>query len=169
MYPPACIKRALILLAALVTSVGLILAWTVKVSAPAQPAPVSVTLDSYSVASPGAALNWAEANALGHWYAWGGAGPSYDCSGLVMEAYGHADGIWLPHNTASMVRSGHLVRTWHPVRGDIAAWGPVGSPYHVGFVTIWHGFAFGALQSGTRIGWYSFAYWAPSAFYEVVR
>ena len=42
-----------------------------------------------------AALNWAERNAKGCWYSYGGTSCSrgYDCSGLVMEAFGHGAGI----------------------------------------------------------------------------
>jgi hypothetical protein len=102
----------------------------------------------------GHALDWAEANAYGHPYQWGGTGPyGYDCSGLVMEAAGHADGIWLPRTAYSMTHNWHLYQVWSPQRGDIVAWGYPWT-YHVGFVTIWSGYAFGAEQSGTRIGWY---------------
>src|SRR6516225_4434398 len=48
-----------------------------------------------------AALNWAERHATGCWYSYGGSSCSqgYDCSGLVMEAFGHGAAIWLPHST----------------------------------------------------------------------
>jgi peptidoglycan DL-endopeptidase CwlO len=116
-----------------------------------------------------AALNWAEGHETGLPYQWAGAGPgSYDCSGGVMAAFAHADGISLPHNTVSMVDSGLLVRVWGtPQRGDLAMWGPAGDPYHVGFVTSWHDTAFGPLSTGTPIGWYSWQYWPPAAFYQV--
>ena len=52
-----------------------------------------------------AALNWAEGHARGCWYSYGGSSCSrgYDCSGLVMAAFGHGAGIWLPHSTYSML------------------------------------------------------------------
>src|SRR6266567_2808676 len=56
----------------------------------------------------GSALNWAEANATGHWYQWGGTGPNYDCSGLVYKAFLH-EGITLPRTTYGMLGSWHLV------------------------------------------------------------
>ena len=124
-------------------------------------------VSAQATVSPGnAALNWAEAHATGHPFAFGGAGPStYDCSGTVMAAYAHADGIMLPHNTVAMVHSGKLVRTYHPVRGDIAMWGPVNAPTHTSFVTDWPDTAFGAENVGTLVGWYSWQYWPPTAFY----
>jgi hypothetical protein len=116
-----------------------------------------------------AALNWAEGNATGNWYAWGGTGPDYDCSGLVMVAFQH-EGINLPHNTVAMVDSGKLVRVYNPARGDLAMWGPVGAPYHVEFVTIWPDTTFGAHDTGSQIGWLYWGDWlAPSAYYEVVN
>lgn len=111
------------------------------------------------------ALNWAEGNALGHWYLWGGTGPSYDCSGLVMVAYEH-EGIYLPHNTVAMLNSGHLVRTYSPQRGDLAFYGTG----HVEFVTVLYHTTFGAHDSGSRIGWIHYGFgWQPTAFYRVVR
>src|SRR5882724_641784 len=55
------------------------------------------------------ALNWAESHATGHYYVYGGSGPSYDCSGLVMASFQHA-GISLPHSTYSMLGNRHLHR-----------------------------------------------------------
>src|SRR5258708_22759406 len=49
----------------------------------------------------------------GHPYVWGGTGPGFDCSGLVMEAYRHV-GIWLPRSTTEMLASRKLFRVIHP-------------------------------------------------------
>jgi cell wall-associated NlpC family hydrolase len=85
-----------------------------------------------------------------------------------MEAYGHADGIWLPRTTYGMLASPHLVRTYDPQRGDLAFYGTG----HVEFVTVWYHTTFGAHDTGSTIGWigYNPAWgWAPTAFYRVVK
>src|SRR6266571_3288441 len=52
----------------------------------------------------------------GHPYVYGGTGPGFDCSGLVMMAYRHA-GIRLPRTTYGMLGSPKLVRVIHPRMG----------------------------------------------------
>ena len=119
--------------------------------------------------SPGtAALTWAEGHATGRPYVYGAAGPyAFDCSGLVMDAYAHAD-IRLPHNTVAMVRSGLLERTYHPRPGDLAFWGPVGAPSHVELVGTTPGVTFGAHDTGTRVGFIrDSGAFRPDAFYHV--
>jgi len=110
------------------------------------------------------ALQWAEAQA-GHPYVYGGTGPGYDCSGLVMMAYRHA-GIWLPRTTFAMWGSAHLrrVAASQRQRGDIAFYGTG----HVELVTA-RG-TFGALQPGTTLGWHHpSGWWWPTAYFRVVR
>jgi cell wall-associated NlpC family hydrolase len=112
------------------------------------------------------ALRWAEAQA-GKWYCWAGSGPAcFDCSGLVMAAYAHGAGIWLPHSTYAMLASRHL--RWEPAssrrRGDLAFYGSG----HVELVTF--GGTFGALMTGFPVGWHHpSAWWHPTAYYRVVR
>ena len=122
-----------------------------------------------STITPGnAMLNWAETQ-TGKPYEWGGTGPwGYDCSGLVYAAARHI-GITLPRTTYSMIYSWHLVRVYNPQRGDLAFFGPVGAPYHVEFVTVWHDTTFGAHDFGTLLGWARYwpPFWAPSAFYRI--
>ncbi len=109
------------------------------------------------------ALSWAERQA-GKWYCYGGAGPScFDCSGLVMKAYQHA-GVWLPRTTYGMLGSRRL--HWISARnrrpGDLAFYGSG----HVELVT--SSGTFGALHSGTRIGWhYPSPWWHPTMYFEV--
>lgn len=112
------------------------------------------------------ALNWAENNANGHYYSYGGAGPSsYDCSGLVMTSFKHV-GISLPHSTYSMLVSRHLHRI--PLsrihRGVIIFFGSG----HVEFATKWWHWSFGAHNSRRLIGWRQWtSYYHPTAAYEV--
>jgi cell wall-associated NlpC family hydrolase len=110
------------------------------------------------------ALEWAEQQA-GKWYCWGGAGPScFDCSGLVMAAYRHA-GIALPRTTYQMLADPHLRRipASQRRRGDLAFYGSG----HVELVTA-RG-TFGALHTGTRIGWHTpSVWWHPTMYFRFV-
>lgn len=114
-----------------------------------------------------AAMRWAVTQA-GAPYVFGGTGPGYDCSGLVMEAYRHA-GIILPRTTYQMMADGaQLVRIprsqarW----GDLAFYGP-------GHVELYYGNdlvnrTFGAHQSGTVVGPIRWGgSFVPTAFYRV--
>jgi hypothetical protein len=126
------------------------------------------TTRAYAATSPGGgALDWAETQ-TGKPYVWGGTGPyGYDCSGLVDEAFLH-QGITLPRTTYGMLTSPHLVRTDNPQRGDLAFFGTG----HVEIVTVWNDATFGALDTGTLIGWHTYypqGGWAPTAFYRVIR
>ena len=108
------------------------------------------------------ALYWAEAQ-HGKWYCWGGTAGCFDCSGLVMEAYLHA-GIALPRTTYGMLASRHLV--WEPAsarrRGDLAFYGTG----HVELVTRWG--TFGALETGTQIGWHTpSGWWRPTMYFRI--
>jgi cell wall-associated NlpC family hydrolase len=110
------------------------------------------------------ALEWAEHQA-GKWYCYGGTGPScFDCSGIVMAAYQHA-GISLPRTTYEMLSSPQLrqIPASQRRRGDLAFYGTG----HVELVTI--GGTFGALDTGTRIGWHHpDQWWHPTMFFRVV-
>ena len=143
----------------------------VAAATPAAQASVShsVVTTSYGGSWAGnAALNWAERNATGCWYSYGGSScsPGYDCSGLVMEAFGHGAGIWLPHSTYAMLSNPHL----HPVplsqarRGDLMFYGSG----HVEINTIWYHATFGAHDWGQRVGWITWGpWWYPTAAYRV--
>ena len=115
-----------------------------------------------------AALNWAERHATGCWYSYGGTScsPGYDCSGLVMEAFGHGAGIWLPRTTYGMLGSPRL--HWIPLsqarRGDLMFYGSG----HVEINTIWYHATFGAHDWGQRVGWITWGpWWQPTAAYRV--
>ena len=112
-----------------------------------------------------AAYVWAYRHATGHSYCWGGAGPScYDCSGVVMAAYAR-EGLHFGRSTTAMLGSGRLVRVSerHARRGDLAFYGTG----HVEFF-VRPGHTFGALNSGTRVGWHTWnAWWHPTMFFRV--
>jgi cell wall-associated NlpC family hydrolase len=109
-----------------------------------------------------AAWTWAVTQ-TGHPYQWGGTGPGYDCSGLVMMAYLHA-GIQLPRTTYGMLASPMLVRVTQPRMGDLAFYGAG----HVELFRRW-GYTFGAHEYGVPVGIVHYSqYWKPTAFYRVV-
>jgi len=95
-------------------------------------------------------------------YEWGGTGPGYDCSGLVMMAYRHA-GIHLPRTTSEMLGSPLLVRVKIPRMGDLAFYGSG----HVELFRKW-GWTFGAHDYGSTVGLIHYGWgWKPTAYYRV--
>lgn len=118
--------------------------------------------------SPGnAGLSYAETHYDNAWYDWGGTGPGFDCSGLVMESLGHATGIWLPHNTQAMISSGWLyqIRLADARRGDLLFWFAGGYAFHVEWDTAWYHTGYGAETYGWsgRVTWHP--WWgAPTAW-----
>lgn len=98
----------------------------------------------------------------GHPYEWGGTGPGYDCSGLVMMAYRHA-GIHLPRTTYGMLGSRMLVRVRIPKEGDLAFYGTG----HVELFRKW-GYTYGAHDSGTVVSLVHYnRFWKPTAYYRI--
>src|SRR5262245_25762194 len=93
----------------------------VRDAAAAQRTVIRPAAGTHELAARLRAYRWATTQA-GHPYVWGGTGPGYDCSGLVMMAYRHA-GINLPRTTYGMLASRLLVRIWHPRQGDLAFYG----------------------------------------------
>ena len=157
--------------AALVASLLVPAAAAAVATAPAARASVSVsavTSGNGGSRAGNAALNWAERHATGCWYSYGGSSCSqgYDCSGLVMEAFGHGAGIWLPHSTYAMLGNRHLHRI--PLsqarRGDLMFYGAG----HVEINTVWYHQTFGAHDWGERVGWATWGpWWHPTAAYRV--
>jgi cell wall-associated NlpC family hydrolase len=77
--------------------------------------------------SKGAAAVWWAEKALGAPYVWAGSGPNeFDCSGLVMWAYGHV-GVSLPHSSAEQIGYGQRVGRAYLQPGDLVFFG---SPIH---------------------------------------
>ena len=141
------------------------------VAAPAAQASMShpAVTSGHRGSHPGnAALNWAERHATGCSYYYGGSScsPGYDCSGLVMEAFGHGAGIWLPHSTYAMLGNQHLHRIplLRARRGDLMFYGSG----HVEINTIWYHQTFGAHDRGQPVGWITWGpWWHPTAAYRV--
>jgi cell wall-associated NlpC family hydrolase len=107
------------------------------------------------------AYDWA-VKQKGHPYVWGGTGPGFDCSGLVMMAYRHA-GIHLPRTTYDMLASPLLIRVKHPVTGDLAFYGTG----HVELFRRW-GYTFGAHDFSSPVSLVHYGWgWKPTAFYRV--
>jgi cell wall-associated NlpC family hydrolase len=78
------------------------------------------------------AISFARAQ-LGEKYKWGGAGPSsWDCSGLVMKAWGSA-GVSMPHSAGAQYSMTKKVSVGSIQRGDLVFWsnGSAKSIYHV--------------------------------------
>jgi cell wall-associated NlpC family hydrolase len=161
--PLSGIRRTLLTLPAVVATVA---ALSFTAAGPALAAPASSVHKAAAsrVVLPTRirALDWAKSQ-YGKPYIYGGTGPrGYDCSGLVMMAYRHA-GISLPRTTYEMLRSRHLVRVAHPLKGDLAFYG-------TGHVEMYaHGdWTYGAHAPGQIIGWIRFGpWWHPTAYYRV--
>ena len=154
--------------AAAAALVAALLAPAAAAAAPAAQASVSHPALTGGSSAGNAALNWAEGHARGCWYSYGGSSCSrgYDCSGLVMEAFGHGAGIWLPHSTYAMLGNPHLHRIplSQAQRGDLMFYGSG----HVEMNTIWYHQTFGAHSSGQRVGYITWgSWWYPTAAYRV--
>ena len=141
---------------------------TIMAAATLAAIPLATTSQAASAGSRApheAAYVWAYHHMAGHWYCWGGTGPScYDCSGAVMTAYAH-EGIRFGRSTTAMLGSGRLIRESERQarRGDLAFYGTG----HVEFY-VRPGHTFGALNSGTRVGWHTWnAWWHPTMFFRV--
>ncbi len=83
------------------------------------------------------AIAWAR-HQLGKPYLWGGTGPgSFDCSGLVMEAYASA-GVTIPRTSQEQYAAGVKVPASQVEPGDLAYWagadGTTTAPGHVAIV-----------------------------------
>lgn len=130
-------------------------------AAPVRPA-IQVQLVSYTQPRHLSAFYWARTQA-GHPYVWGGTGPGYDCSGLVVTAYAR-EGIRLPHSTYAMLSSGMLIRESSPRPGDLAFFGSG----HVELVAVIPRTTFGALDYGRPVWWHPIStWWHPSMYFRV--
>lgn len=75
---------------------------------------------------------WAKAQ-VGHPYVWGGTGPGFDCSGLMMEAYKNGGGITIPRVAAAQQAAGTPIDSSQLQAADLVF---AGNPaYHVAMYT----------------------------------
>ncbi len=97
------------------------------------PSTPPTTTGSPNAPAPNAnvAIAWAEAQ-IGKPYQWGGAGPnSFDCSGLVMDAWGAA-GVSFPHLAQDQYAMTTPVSISQLLPGDLVFFGTPSDVYHVG-------------------------------------
>jgi cell wall-associated NlpC family hydrolase len=119
---------------------------------PADPAPASGSKVDRAIA-------FARAQ-LGEPYRWGGEGPgSWDCSGLVMKAWGAA-GVSFPHSASAQFSRSQRVSVGSVQRGDLVFWsnGSARSIYHVAMY-LGGGKMIHAPRPGRSVEIVSFTYW----------
>ena len=101
---------------------------------------------------------------LGTPYRWGGAAPGgFDCSGLVMWAYGRA-GVSLPHSSYALMEAGRPVRRSAMRPGDLVFSYGGG---HVG-VYMGHGRVIHAPHTGARVSWMPLRSWPLIAIRRII-
>ena len=101
---------------------------------------------------------------LGTPYRWGGASPlGFDCSGLVMWAYGRA-GISLPHSSYALMSAGRAVRRAGMRPGDLVFSYGGG---HVG-VYMGNGVVIHAPHTGARVSRVSLRSWPLIAIRRII-
>jgi peptidoglycan DL-endopeptidase CwlO len=111
----------------------------------------------------GRAIAYARAQ-LGEPYKWGGAGPgSWDCSGLVMRAWGSA-GVSLPHSASAQFSRTKRVSVGSIQPGDLVFWGKSpGSIYHVA-IYLGGGKMIHAPRPGRDVEIVPITYWIKPSF-----
>ncbi|MEU7181410.1 MULTISPECIES: C40 family peptidase [Streptomyces] len=114
------------------------------------------------------AIGWAMSQ-LGKPYSWGGNGPnSYDCSGLVQQAYRRA-GISVPRVADAQYRAGTPISRSQLRRGDLVFWSSSGSSYGIHHVAIYlgNGQYLEAPRPGKNVRVSSFSYYNPNMYARV--
>jgi cell wall-associated NlpC family hydrolase len=133
--------------------------------APPPPAPAPPAAPAPS-GGAGAAIAFAKAQ-LGEPYVWGAAGPdAWDCSGLVMGAWGAA-GVSLPHYSAAQYDATTPISVGDLRPGDLLFWGTTSSPSSIHHVALYlgNGMMIHAPRTGRPVSIDSMYYWIPPNFF----
>jgi peptidoglycan DL-endopeptidase CwlO len=131
--------------------------------APAPPPPPPPTPPAPSGSGgAGQAIAFARAQ-LGEMYEWAAAGPdTWDCSGLMMAAWGSA-GVSLPHYSAAQYYAGTPISASDLRPGDLVFWGTSSSPDSIHHVAMYlgDGMIIHAPRTGRPVSIDSMYYWIP--------
>ncbi len=134
--------------------------------APAPPPPPSPPSGSGGAER---AIAFAKAQ-LGDPYVWGAAGPdSWDCSGLMLAAWGQA-GVYLPHYSVAQYYAGTPISAGSLRPGDLVFWGTSSSPDSIHHVAMYigDGMIIHAPRTGRPVEIDSMYYWTPPNFFARV-
>lgn len=104
---------------------------------------------------------------LGDPYVWGAAGPdAWDCSGLMMGAWGAA-GVSLPHYAAAQYEAGTPISASDLRPGDLVFWGTTSSPSSIHHVAMYigGGMIIHAPRTGRDVEIDNMYYWIPPNFF----
>jgi len=139
------------------------------VSPPPAPAPPPPSAPPGGSGGAERAIAFAKAQ-LGEPYVWGAAGPgSWDCSGLMLKAWGQA-GVYLPHYSAAQYYAGTPISAGDLRPGDLVFWGSSGSPDSIHHVAMYIGGGqiIHAPRTGRPVSIDSMYYWTPPNFFARV-
>ncbi len=136
-----------------------------------EPAPPAASSTAPHPPNAGAAkaISFAKAQ-LGEPYRWGAAGPnSWDCSGLMMRAWGAA-GVSLPHYSAAQYSAGTPISVGDLRPGDLVFWGSSSRPSSIHHVAMYigDGRIIHAPRTGRPVSIDSLYYWIPPNFFARV-
>ena len=132
----------------------------------ASPAPAPAPSGS---GGAGEAIAFAKAQ-VGEPYVWGAAGPSsWDCSGLMLGAWGAA-GVSLPHYSAAQYYAGTPISSGDLRPGDLVFWGSSSDPSSIHHVAMYigDGMIVHAPRTGRPVSIDSLYYWIPPNFFARV-
>ncbi|HEU4513509.1 MAG TPA: C40 family peptidase [Nocardioidaceae bacterium] len=107
---------------------------------------------------------------VGEPYVWGAAGPdSWDCSGLMLEAWGQS-GVYLPHYSVAQYYAGTPISSSDLRPGDLVFWGTSSSPDSIHHVAMYigNGQIVHAPRTGRPVSVDSMYYWTPPNFFARV-